>query len=50
MIRAGGSAEFSHMDEKGTGVNVSFARTGTIRGRDRQMKQLAKERRHIGRE
>lgn len=29
-------------------VNVSFARTVTIRGRGRQMGQLAEERRHIG--
>lgn len=48
MISAGGSVEVSHMDEKGIGVNVSFARTGTIRGRGRQMGQLAEERRHIG--
>lgn len=48
MISAGGSEEVSHMDEKGIGVNVSFARTGTIRGRGRQMGQLAEERSHIG--
>lgn len=34
------------MDEEGIEVNVSLARTGTIRGR--QMGQLAEERRHIG--
>lgn len=38
----------SHMDEKGIGVIVSFAKTGTIRGRGRQIGQLAEERRHIG--
>lgn len=43
MISAGGSEEVSHMDEKGIRVNVSFARTGTIRGRGRQMGQLAEE-------
>lgn len=48
MISAGGSEEVSHMDERGGEVNVSFARTVTIRGRGRQMGQLAEERRHIG--
>lgn len=50
MIGAGGSEEVSHMDEKVIGVNVSFARTGTIRWRGRQMGQLAEERRHLGEE
>lgn len=38
------------MDEKGIGMNVSFARTETIRGRGRQMGQLAARRWHIGEE
>lgn len=50
MNSAGGSKQVSHMDEKGIGVNVSFARTGRITGRGRQMGQLAEERRHIGSE
>lgn len=50
VISAGGSEGVSHMDEKEMGVNVSFARTGTIRGRGRQMGQLAEERGDIGRE
>lgn len=37
------------MDEKGIGINVSFARIGTIKGRGRQMGQLAEERGYIGR-
>lgn len=49
MMGAGGSEEVSHMDEKGIGVNVSFGRTGTIRGGVRQMGQLTKKRSHTGR-
>lgn len=48
MMGAGGSEEVSHMDEKGIGVNVSFGRTGTIRGGVRQMGQLTKKRSHTG--
>jgi len=48
VISAGGSEGVCHMDEKGSGVYVSFARTGTIRGRGRQMGQLAEERSRVG--
>lgn len=48
MIGARGSEEVSHMGGKGIGMNVSFARTETIRGRGGQMGQLAVRRRHIG--
>lgn len=45
-MNTGGSEEVSHME--GGEENVSFARTVTIRGRGRQMGQLAGERRRIG--
>lgn len=48
MISAGGSEKVRHMDEKGGEVNVSYARTVAIRGRGRQMGQLAVDRRYIG--